>query len=207
MFEQLTAGRAPTRAGSVRPGLCEDEQASIGGARVAQTDASKGCAGPRRTTDAGPVDRDPSDGSDSAIDQQSVVPLLGTLLTVAGLGVGLVVGFDAFGPRTTVLASAARAAVVVGYVAVCLLGTVWIRDDARKQASRNHDWTPRPWAYLGGGTVLVGSAILWLNRGAVHTDPGTVPLIAGVAIVSGCLASVPAGPVYLIQRYRRLERG
>jgi hypothetical protein len=209
MFELLTAGRTPTTPGPVGPVSCANEQSSSRGPRVARTDGTTdgGSGLGTRTTDAGPVGQGPSDGSDSAVGQPSVLPLLGTLLTVGGLGVGLVVGFDTFGPRTTVLASAVRAALVVGYVAVCLLGTVWIRDDARTQAGRNHDWTPRPWAYLGGGTVVVGSAILWVSRGAVHADPGTIPVIAGIAILSGCLASVPAGPVYLIQRCRRLGRG
>lgn len=205
MFELLTAGPPPTTPGPVRPVSCENEQSSSRGARTDGTTDGDGGLG-TRTTDAGPVGVDPSDGSDSAVGQPSVLPLLGTLLTVGGLGVGLVVGFDTFGPRTTVLASAVPATLVVGDVAVCLLGTVWIRDDARTQAGRNYDWTPRPWAYLGGGTVVVGSAILWVSRGAVHADPGTIPVIAGTATVSGCLASVPAGPVYLIQRYRRLGR-
>lgn len=140
----------------------------------------------------------------SALADLPLTPIVGTVLTVAGLGAGLLVGFDAYAPQSTALGSAARALAALGYVAAGTLGTLWIVDDARYLGATEAEWRPNPWAYVGAGAAVVGGAISWWFRESLAADFGLVPSLAGVAVVSVCLASVVVGPVYLLQRRRHL---
>jgi hypothetical protein len=147
---------------------------------------------------------DPPDRPESGVTDFAVTPVAGTLLTVVGLGVGLVAGFDIYSPRSGLVGSLGRAAVVLGYVVAGLLGTLWILDDANYHRERAVEWAPNPWAYLAGGALTVGAAICWWLRDGLALETSAAPAIAGIALVATCLASVAAGPIYLFRRHRKL---
>lgn len=133
-----------------------------------------------------------------------LTPLLGSVLTLAGFGLGLTIGFDVFAPKTQPIASVARGAVAIGYVAVSLLGTLWIYDDAQALTAASASWQPDPLFYIGGGAAGVGAAICWLFSGSLTATAQDIPAFMGIGILALCLASVLAGPAYLLRRRSEL---
>lgn len=153
------------------------------------------------------VESDREDDSSPARPQRQstarlVVPVLGTIVTLLGLTVGLLAGFDVYAPRTTPLASALRAVLALGYVTVGLAGTVWVVDDARRLAEHGASWQPDPWSYVAAGTLILVAALSWWFQGVSVDRLG--PFLFGATVVAVVCSSVVVGPVYLLQRYRQV---
>lgn len=100
-------------------------------------------------------------------------------------------------------AGALAFALLAALFAAAAWGTVRLHDDARAVAASSDDWRPNPWWYVGGGgaVLCVLRAVQFLVDGRSVPDP--VPVFAGTAVVALAMASLVAGPIYLLQRVRR----
>lgn len=89
-------------------------------------------------------------------------------------------------------------------VGVSAAATGHLYDDA-KRVAESSSWSPNPIHYTVAGAVVVTGALV----ARVFLLDGTIArpaeFVGGVAIVSVLLSSVVAGPVYALQRRRRLD--
>ncbi|WP_226012124.1 hypothetical protein [Halomicrobium salinisoli] len=107
-------------------------------------------------------------------------------------------------------AAGLRGLAAVGLLSVLVLVSVWasarLYDDALALRETDADWQPRPWRYLfGGAAALTALRVVQLWTGAV-SPARPVPYLAGTVVVALTLASVVAGPAYLLRRARTLGR-
>lgn len=150
---------------------------------------------------AGPLSRRPA----SPPDRRFLTPILGSVLTIVGLLVGSVVGFDLYAPGPTAAEQALAYALLVPYYLVSVRGTLWLFDDAADLATTNASWQPDPWRYvaLGGGVAGAGIFAALATTGGLG-GAAAVTVAAGALFVGSLMASVVAGPLYLLQRRRHL---
>lgn len=150
---------------------------------------------------AGPLSRRPA----SPPDRRFLTPILGSVLTVVGLVVGSVVGFDLYAPGPTAVEQALAYALLIPYYLASVRGTLWLFDDAADLATANATWQPDPWRYvaLGGGVAGAGIFAALATTGG-FTGAAAVTVAAGALLVGSLMASVVAGPLYLLQRHRHL---
>lgn len=148
-------------------------------------------------------DADPRSPDDTA--RFAWLAVLPAVATLAGIGVGLVVGFDVFDTTTPGPSRLYAYALLVPYFLLGVAGTRWLVEDATRLAAAGAAWQPNPWYYvLGGGLVLELYYLLPVLAGSGPATADAAYLVGGF-VVSLLLSSVVAGPVYVLQRRRRLR--
>lgn len=127
------------------------------------------------------------------------------LLTAIGFGVGFLWGFEYFVPGSSPLGMTATYGILLPYYAIALAGTIWIYHDSRQIKERTRRWEPNPWTYIVGGALgLEGYFVTTaLAAGPLTAELGAA--LVGRFIVNLTIASVVAGPVYLINRRRYMD--
>lgn len=126
-----------------------------------------------------------------------IVPTLAGLLTVGVAVTGVV---DAVLPD---FSSAIHLGLTAFVVLTGTTGTLLLYTDADELAARGADWTPSPWSYLVPGALVVAMYIVWSVQGPEST-PLRATALAGIAVVSLAVSSVPTGPIYVYNRYRNV---
>ncbi len=153
-----------------------------------------------------------TDGSRSAVSRPEADQLAhwGTLLAPGAMstfyaGGAVLLSTESFASAGNGLGTAVSFGSLGLLLLVAGFSTARLYTDATREAARPSSWSPNPWRYIvGGGAALLA---LWLVY-VVALGSGTVVSIsvAGAAIVSLGLASIIAGPLYLVQRLRRTDR-
>lgn len=148
--------------------------------------------------------RDGSDGDRAS--ETAPVPAwvigLPSVVALSYLFAALVFGPQIFDTGASSFAGLFAMAALAGLLLVSLWGTVCLFDDASRERHSDDHWQPNPWLYLAGGaSALLTVPVVELATGAVTTGQ-PVPYLFGNAVVALPLASLVAGPAYLLVRWR-----
>lgn len=130
--------------------------------------------------------------------------LLPAIVTVGGILLAATVGPSVWSPERSVLGELAVRAGHVAWFGTSLVGTVWTWNDATAIADRRIAWSPNLLEYTIGGalTLALGGIWFYLAQGYPPGELGVV--FVGLVLVGLPTASVFAGPVYLLNRYRNV---
>lgn len=123
--------------------------------------------------------------------------VLPAALTLAGFAVAAVVGADVFVPGRSPLGAIVYL-VLVPYYLVGVAGTVWVTRAlaARRPAART--WLTTPAVYVAGGALVMETYFV-ATLGSTGLSGGrAAAYLAGRFFVSLPVASVVAGPLYLL---------
>jgi len=143
------------------------------------------------------------DGGIPAVRRRDLVSLLApTVLAVVYGLVALVAGGALFDTGQPMPGAAIAFALLGALFVLASHGTLRLFDDAQLVGDANADWQPNPWWYLATGALvlLVLQAARFAAAGTALSDP--IPVYAGTLVVALPIASLVAGPLYVIQRLR-----
>lgn len=85
-----------------------------------------------------------------------------------------------------------------------VIGTFWIRTDAKALRTLGSDWQPDEGRYLGAGAIVLAT-IATFYVGSFSTPLSRLAgLFLGFCFIGVLVASVVVGPVYLLNRHRHI---
>jgi uncharacterized membrane protein len=166
------------------------------------TTAERATGGHDATEAGTPDSTGPADSDSLSLDHRWVLiaPLGGAVVLSAVSWV-----FDPNPLRTgTAPAGLLAFAALLPFFLVCVAGTLTVLRDAARLRATEANWSPNPWHYVvPSALALAGMHALRTVRraGGIEEWAG---FLAGTLVVALVASSILAGPVYLLQRRRRL---
>lgn len=143
------------------------------------------------------------DGGIPPVRRRDLLSLLApsVLAVVYGL-IALVAGGALFDTGQPMPGAGVAFALLGALFALATHGTLRLFDDARLVADAGDEWQPNPWWYLANGALVLLALQAARFSAAATSVPDPIPVYAGTLVVALPIASLVAGPLYVIQRLR-----
>lgn len=98
-------------------------------------------------------------------------------------------------------------AVLIPYFLLCTAGTLALFRDATRLRAAGVEWSPNPWHYAVPSAVALAAVRAVPEGRSVGGTAELVGVLVGSLVVALVASSILAGPVYLLQRRRRVGGG